>query len=344
MRNNNSLNGIYNQANDIGLAKKYLLIAINIFFIIVLVPSIFYNLFILADETNNHLFLALFEIILLLLSSYTLFHIIKYKKYIIPAYVDSFIMFMATIAVILTTEGDSYGYAFTIVLGITVYTLLNKKHATILYLFCSLITLFLAIFIFNTDFESLFNISIIIVLPGGILYAFNFSQQVLIEKLEGMSKIDPLTGLFNRKMYYEQLSKEIELSQKNNSSLTILIVDIDFFKKVNDTYGHHIGDEYLKYISNLFLSHIRPSDTLARWGGEEFSVILPNTHKEIAISIGESFIKLLENDIHDKVGKVTISIGMTSYQSEETYNDFFKRADEALYLSKKNGRNRCTYI
>ena len=66
MRNNNSLNGIYNQANDIGLAKKYLLIAINIFFIIVLVPSIFYNLFILADETNNHLFLALFEIILLL--------------------------------------------------------------------------------------------------------------------------------------------------------------------------------------------------------------------------------------------------------------------------------------
>jgi len=280
----------------------------------------------------------------LLLSIYTLFFIFRYKKFKFPIYMDTIIMLGATIAVIITTRGEAYGYAFTIVFGITVFTLLKKKHALVFYIVCSLTTLGLALFIFNSETETIYNLFIIVILPGGILYAFNYSQEILIEKLAYTSRIDSLTGLWNRKMYYEQLQSEISNSLRNQSPLSIMIADIDHFKKVNDTYGHYTGDEYLRFISNFFLKQIRKGDVIARWGGEEFSFIFPNTTIEDALIIAEKIMSQLNNTIHSKVGKVTISMGITSYIAGEDYNALFKRADEGLYLSKSKGRNRFTVM
>jgi diguanylate cyclase (GGDEF)-like protein len=257
---------------------------------------------------------------------------------------DSFIMFVATIAVIITTQGESYGYAFTLVFGITVFTLLKKSHALIFYLICSLVTIYLSIFVFNSDVESLFNLFIIIILSVVILFTFNYSQESLIMKLTLMSRKDVLTGLWNRNMYYKVLRKEIKSAMNNQEPLSIMMVDIDFFKDVNDTYGHYTGDEYLKFISNFFLNNIRQIDTVARWGGEEFSFIFPKTPKEDALKIARRILKQLRNTNHEKVGKVTISMGLTTFIKGEDYNDLFKRADQALYLSKDNGRDRVTVL
>jgi len=344
MEDNNYVYQSKDNVNDINLAKKYLLIAINIFFVMALIPSIYFNTFVLSIDSTDHYYLALFEVFLLVLSIYTLYYIFRHKEFNFPAYMDSFIMFGATIAVIITTEGDAYGYAFTVVFGITVFTLLKKIHAIIFYSVCLITTVALSLFIFETDTEGLFNLYIILIMSGGILYAFNFSQQDLINKLATASRIDSLTGLWNRKMYYELLQKEIDASLRNKSPLTIMIADIDHFKNVNDTYGHHTGDEYLKYISEFFLNQKRKSDTVARWGGEEFSIILPNTTIENASIIAENIVNQLQKTTHSKVGKVTVSIGITSYIPGEDYNDLFKRADKALYLSKENGRNRFTVI
>jgi len=167
-----------------------------------------------------------------------------------------------------------------------------------------------------------------------------------------MTIIDPLTGIFNRRFMNGHLKKIIRTLSRSEGKLSLLMIDIDFFKKYNDAYGHEMGDTCLIKVANTLASCItREEDFVARYGGEEFAVILPNTDKEGAEMLAEKMRKKIYecNIPHEKSNTaafVTISIGGTTGIVKHSHNesDFIKQADEALYKSKQDGRNRYTFI
>jgi diguanylate cyclase (GGDEF)-like protein len=165
-----------------------------------------------------------------------------------------------------------------------------------------------------------------------------------IIKLKNMAEkkavTDKLTGLFNRSIIDTLIQVEIERAKRNNRPISILLFDIDHFKKINDTYGHDKGDYALKTIAEIVRRTLRKSDYIIRWGGEEFLVILPETDLDGAIKVAEKIRSNIENYNFKDIGKVTVSIGVTMLKMGEPLDNAIKRADEALYVAKNKGRNR----
>jgi len=148
------------------------------------------------------------------------------------------------------------------------------------------------------------------------------------------SEIDPLTEIYNRGSIEKIMKKSLKESDGD-----VLVIDIDHFKRVNDTYGHQKGDLVLKKLASIIKSNIRNSDVFGRWGGEEFVIILPKTSYEDGVKIAEKLRKIVQNSDFDGL-HVTISVGVSDYKKGENYKDVFKRADEALYKAKSMGRNQ----
>ena len=159
-------------------------------------------------------------------------------------------------------------------------------------------------------------------------------------KLREYAERDALTGLLNRRKLYEVLEQEKERAVRYSRSLSLIMFDIDHFKAVNDTYGHAVGDMVLKKIASVVAGHIRKADALGRLGGEEFAVLATETTAESALALAEKIRFAVEMTEHDHVGKVTVSIGVSAYDHGLTLDEFVRRADEALYAVKNNGRNR----
>jgi diguanylate cyclase len=155
---------------------------------------------------------------------------------------------------------------------------------------------------------------------------------------------DPLTGLPNRLAYDERLSCELARKQRYDSALSMVIWDIDFFKKINDTYGHKAGDKTLKIIAQLLEQNCRATDFISRFGGEEFVMLLPETSVQAAYTIADKLRKLIAgtgfNANNNKIA-ITISCGISEFNSTDTPDSAFKRADKALYEAKRKGRNQC---
>ncbi|MCL1866692.1 MAG: GGDEF domain-containing protein [Oscillospiraceae bacterium] len=170
-------------------------------------------------------------------------------------------------------------------------------------------------------------------------------------ELQGKVNVDALTGIYNRRFFEESLSKLKESLSINGGRLSLLMLDVDNFKKFNDTYGHVEGDECLKIVATSIKECImRQDDFVARYGGEEFAVVLANTDKAGARKIAEDILVNLrsKNVPHEKNNAapcVTISIGGTTVFPKEgdDESDYIKVADDALYKSKQNGRNQYTY-
>jgi diguanylate cyclase len=162
--------------------------------------------------------------------------------------------------------------------------------------------------------------------------------------------IDALTGLKNRRAFDAVLQETCSQSNKPTATLSLLLVDIDHFKDVNDTYGHLIGDKVIRSVGALLSANIKGKDTVARMGGEEFAVLLPETPLANAERVGEVLRAAIERsrltraDTGETVGRVTVSIGITAYEPGESNDSFMERADKALYVSKKAGRNRVSVL
>ena len=150
---------------------------------------------------------------------------------------------------------------------------------------------------------------------------------------------DELTGVFNRSKFNEVLSQKIEEASKTNEIFSCLILDIDNFKNFNDTYGHLIGDEVLILIAQTISQHIRNNDFFARWGGEEFVLLLSDTSLQTAIKITEKLRNLVENISHEKARHISASFGVTQYMENDDSKSIFERCDKALYMAKESGRN-----
>lgn len=161
-----------------------------------------------------------------------------------------------------------------------------------------------------------------------------------ISSLKEKASKDALTGLFNKGKFNDVISKEIALAQTTLTSLSIIFLDIDHFKVVNDTYGHDAGDYVLKELAKILNSTVRKGDFVGRWGGEEFVITLQVTTAEQALILAENIRKNVEKFDFLSGGKQTISLGITQYQENDNEKSLLKRVDEALYEAKSTGRNK----
>jgi diguanylate cyclase len=173
----------------------------------------------------------------------------------------------------------------------------------------------------------------------------NALQELLESALEEALS-DPLTGLINRKGLSNAIENLLLSVESLNSTPSLLMLDIDNFKKINDTYGHPLGDRVIKMVGDILKKQIKGKDTAARYGGEEFCIMLPETELTDAVKVAENIRQTIEKtrinraSDNQEICRITISIGVACYQPDQSITDWFERADSALYRSKNEGRNR----
>jgi diguanylate cyclase (GGDEF)-like protein len=176
-----------------------------------------------------------------------------------------------------------------------------------------------------------------------VIAFFQIKTARVIIELGNFVLTDPLTGIYNRRYLELYMEKIIPLSQEQEQTMTLIMFDIDHFKKINDTYGHHAGDMVLQKIVRVIKGVIRHSDVFVRIGGEEFIILLPNCSLEHGIKLAERIRKTVENTKFIYKGIrifVTISIGVTEYTEGQDLEKFLEKADQALYQAKEMGRNK----
>ena len=176
------------------------------------------------------------------------------------------------------------------------------------------------------------------------LYIVSFSEITTLykgaQKDHYDARHDSLTQIFNRKYFDDISSKELKTAQENDTTFSLLMFDIDYFKNVNDTYGHQVGDDVLVHLCKVISSSIRSKDIFARWGGEEFILLLLDTQQDSAKVIAENLRKKIESEDFPTVGTLTCSVGVSEYIKGDTIYSLTSRVDEALYSAKEKNRNR----
>jgi len=170
----------------------------------------------------------------------------------------------------------------------------------------------------------------------------------MLEKLQELATTDGLTKLYNSRSFYTQLELEVDRTNRYKHPLSLLLLDIDHFKDYNDTFGHLEGDKVLVRFGQIIKSCLRTNDSAYRYGGEEFTVILPETGGGEAKTVAQRIRLALEAEQFAPAPAepvtITISIGVTQYSPKEELSTFIHRADQAMYLSKQNGRNRVSVL
>ncbi len=166
-----------------------------------------------------------------------------------------------------------------------------------------------------------------------------------LDELSNLVRTDTLTGLANYRFFVQELGQEIERTQRSMQPTSLIMLDIDFFKKVNDQWGHEVGNQALKHLAKLLQQAVRRLDTPCRYGGEEFAIILPDTNLAASVPVAERIRREVETNplaVDGKSLQMTISLGITTYtdMTDISVDELVKRADEYLYEAKKSGRNR----
>lgn len=169
-----------------------------------------------------------------------------------------------------------------------------------------------------------------------------------LESVRMESLTDSLTGLANRRMFDETLRMRLDEARAQRTDLCLLLCDIDHFKRFNDTWGHHTGDQILRFLASALQAHARPDYLVARYGGEEFAVVMPRVNARMAAQTAEVLRaaiqakRLRRRSTNEDLGQVTISVGIARLQPGDTPQGLVERADACLYASKRNGRNQVT--
>jgi diguanylate cyclase len=173
--------------------------------------------------------------------------------------------------------------------------------------------------------------------------------QTLQQELDRARKralTDTLTGLANREALYGALESAVHDAEQDDTELCLLVLDIDHFKRVNDTHGHLVGDRVIRFVASTLKRLVKGKDTAARFGGEEFAVVLPDTPVGGAMALAENIrraiadARLVRSDTREPLNQITVSVGVGSYRRGEDINSLFDRTDQALYAAKSGGRNR----
>lgn len=173
-----------------------------------------------------------------------------------------------------------------------------------------------------------------------VITHYNAKLKDMNRELEHLSKIDSLTGIANRHLLNNTFNKEIARAQRYHSKLSIIMIDVDHFKSINDDFGHSTGDHILKTVAHLMTSTIRANDMVGRWGGEEFLILCPETDLHGALQLAEGIRKKIAQFDFGISRSITVSLGVAEYQDNQPLEKFVKRADDALYGAKNDGRNK----
>ena len=183
---------------------------------------------------------------------------------------------------------------------------------------------------------------------GGVLFRFSFQDSIDVshqQTLREMAMRDPLTKVFNRRYFMDLLYREINYTTRSRQPLSCIMMDVDFFKRINDNFGHQAGDVVLQTVAQRMQKELRVYDALARYGGEEFVILLRGTPLDSALVLAERIRSLIENLLISFEGNtipVTISMGVSVFNPEAVVSpdDLLKEADQHLYRAKESGRNR----
>ncbi len=159
-------------------------------------------------------------------------------------------------------------------------------------------------------------------------------------KLEKLAVTDKLTGLYNRVQLDDVLDFGVNKAIRYNTNISIIFIDIDKFKSINDTYGHQVGDQILKHFSKILQSNIRKTDIAGRWGGEEFLIICHETNIECSLNLAENLRVVIENTTFKHIKNLTASFGIAVLEEKDSVHSLIQRADRALYKAKHSGRNK----
>jgi diguanylate cyclase (GGDEF)-like protein len=182
------------------------------------------------------------------------------------------------------------------------------------------------------------NILLSLLVTAGVLLIAHFTFNNYQKRLEAMATIDKLSGLLNRQAFDPILENNLEQSKRKGNHLSLMLIDIDNFKQINDTLGHLAGDKVIHQVAQICKDHSRISDSVCRWGGEEFIIMLADSEIKAAVSMAERIQKNLSEN--DKENAVTVSFGITEYRHNESIVSLLNRVDAALYQAKAKGRNR----
>lgn len=177
-----------------------------------------------------------------------------------------------------------------------------------------------------------------------LIIGFGLYAQIMIRKLEDLASRDHLTGIFNRRMFYQFFTYEINQAKRQNTALSIIMFDIDCFKYINDVWGHHEGDRVLNHICQIIQQEIRKTDLFARWAGDEFMILANHMQASEMQLLAEKIRKAIEADYSDAKFNVTISLGITQLQNTDSEETMIARADKALYQAKDSGRNQAVVL
>jgi diguanylate cyclase (GGDEF)-like protein len=198
----------------------------------------------------------------------------------------------------------------------------------------------------NLYFENDLILAGVFILTAWPLGFYVKTESDHIRKLENLANEDGLTGVYNHRFFHDALRRELELKEKSKEPVSLIFIDIDYFKHYNDLYGHQKGDEVLRTIGSLLKSCVRKGDIVARYGGEEFAIILPNTSENQAVIIAEDIRRIVEEtyfegEENQPKGKITVSAGLSIYpEKAKTDIELIKSADDALYRAKFFNKNR----
>lgn len=251
------------------------------------------------------------------------------------------------------------GLCFALLIPILIFGYEHKQKAAGVLGFCALIFLLYEVFSMRLGAYQEENItglshglfSVLSVLQyaglaGCILYMQNYTMQhelqtlKLTEKLKSMSVKDGMTGLFNHKFMEQLIRDAINRSNRSKNPLALLMIDVDFFKQINDNFGHNTGDAVLIGIAKLLNSNKRSTDYLGRWGGDELVLLLTDTNLPGAANLAEKLRSLVDNHTFPGCKHTSISIGASEYKEGDSPARFIERVDAAMYYAKRGGRNR----
>jgi diguanylate cyclase (GGDEF)-like protein len=197
----------------------------------------------------------------------------------------------------------------------------------------------------RTELVSYIIGNILLALSTLFLAKAYYKNLIDTDKMKQLATYDQLTGLINRRSFEEIVNLEIQKDLENKDVSSIILIDIDHFKRVNDIHGHEAGDKILKEAADVILSSFRSSDIVSRWGGEEFIVFLSNTGLDSAAHMAERLKNNIESKEYYKGLHITVSQGVSSLSAANTYESLLKKADDMLYRAKNSGRNCvcCSY-
>lgn len=285
-----------------------------------------------------------FAILFLLITKRTKHHI----EYIIKVY-----LFLFYAAILLTLQFIEFQYASIFIWGFLVpplsYLLLGRAWGFSYTLLFTVLELIIFYYHFKhadevSSFAMLSDAGFCFLVVWILTHIYENAHTQAQQKLIKLASEDSLTGLLNRSALAKSYEDSLALSVKNHLSLSLVVLDVDYFKKINDTYGHDAGDKALHSVAKIMKSNVRLSDSVFRLGGEEFCLCLPNTHLEQACLITEKIRADVEEACFDFLGDnicITISAGVACVDKlEHGLNDTLKVADQRMYRAKKQGRNQ----